>query len=85
MLCREKFSIPKGLIADAIGIIVRRGVCIEPKVDYMGVKDPKDAPIFAIATESRDLGTYLITGNSKHFPDVDFVITAKDAVSLIRE
>ena len=37
----------------------------------------KDAPIFDIALETRNANTCLVTGNVKHYPKIDFVITPK--------
>lgn len=41
-----------------------------------------DDIVFYELTLSRD-GTYLITGNKKHFPDKQFVVTPKEFVSLL--
>ncbi len=84
VLCREKFSIPKVLVADLINTLIKRGVCVEPSVFEYALKDVKDIPIFAIASESRELGTFLITGNTKHFPDVSYVVTPRVALELLK-
>jgi putative PIN family toxin of toxin-antitoxin system len=83
VLSRERFSIPKGLMSNVVAAIVSRGLRVEP--DHIGTcfEDPKDAPIFAIATETRNIGSYLITGNIKHYPPVDYVITPRMASELL--
>jgi hypothetical protein len=45
--------------------------------------DVKDVPIFEIALSTRDCDSYLVTGNTKHFPRVDFVVTPKQMVELL--
>ena len=84
VLCRDKFSIPKALIADVINTLIKRGTCVEPSIVDYGFGDIKDAPIFAIASESRELDTFLITGNIRHFPDVNYVVTPRVAIELLK-
>ena len=83
VLSRDRFSIPRELISNVVSTIVSRGLHIEPDNIDAGLEDPKDAPIFAIATETRKIGSYLITGNVRHYPPADYVITPRKATELL--
>jgi predicted nucleic acid-binding protein len=45
--------------------------------------DKKDSPIFDIVLSTRELDSYLVTGNTKHFPKENFVVTPKQMIDLI--
>ncbi len=60
-----------------------KGVHFEPTDEYVLMPDPDDVPIYLIALQTRDLDSYLVTGNTKHFPRVDFVVTPRKMIDLI--
>lgn len=47
------------------------------------LKDNKDIPFFEVKMSSEELGTYLVTGNTKHFPDSDTIVTPKEMISIM--
>ena len=36
-----------------------------------------------IAMETRDLNSYLVTGNIKHYPEVDYVVTPRMMMEIL--
>ena len=46
------------------------------------LQDKKDVPIFELALLTRDVNALLVTGNVKHFPNVDFVVMPKQMMDL---
>lgn len=83
VLHRDKFHIDPD-VADLVLMFFReKGVHFEPTDEYVLMPDPDDVPIYLIALQTRDLDSYLVTGNTKHFPRVDFVVTPRKMIDLI--
>lgn len=49
------------------------------------VHDPKDAPFYAAFASVRAAGntTYLVTGNLKHFPQDDFIVSPRALLDIL--
>lgn len=45
--------------------------------------DPKDVVFYEVALSKDD--SFLVTGNIKHFPRVDFVVTPAEMVEIIKQ
>lgn len=45
--------------------------------------DMKDVPFYEVAMETRDEGSWLVTGNGRHFPDVPFVVTPREMLDIL--
>lgn len=43
----------------------------------------EDVPIFEIALSTRDMDSYLVTGNIRYFPEVDFVVIPKEMMNIL--
>ena len=43
--------------------------------------DPKDVVFYEVALSKED--AYLVTGNIKHFPKVDFVVTPAEMIDIM--
>lgn len=41
----------------------------------------EDVTIFEIVLSTRDMDSYLVTGNIKYFPEVDFVVIPKEMMT----
>lgn len=82
VLSRKKFNLNSDDIVIALNVILKYGIYASRiKENEESFPDPKDI-VFYELTLSKD-GTYLITGNKKHFPDKQFVVTPKEFVSLL--
>ena len=82
VLLRDKFHFNKSYIDIIISHIKRIGIKAE------GVKildeifpDSKDIVFYEIAMSKDD--TYLVTGNTKHFPQKPFVVTPAEMVEIL--
>ena len=60
-----------------------RGLYVIPHSTGMIIPDMDDLIFLETALEANDLDAYLVTGNQKHFPDLDFVVTPSELVSLL--
>lgn len=83
VLHREKFHLSDTGIKNLLDYIRRFGVHSDriPYTDNM--PDEKDRPFYEVSL-SMD-GTYLVTGNLKHFPTTPKVISPADMVALIEQ
>jgi predicted nucleic acid-binding protein len=45
--------------------------------------DPKDVVFYEVALSKED--SFLVTGNIRHFPQVDFVVTPAEMVEIIKQ
>lgn len=82
VLTRKKFNLNSEDIDIALKIIQKYGInASRIKEIEESFPDPKDIVFYELAL-SKD-GAYLITGNKKHFPDKQFVVTPKDIVLLL--
>lgn len=83
VLGRSGFALPADIRDRLIGSIADRGIRFEPEDEPVDMPDEDDRPIFLIAMQTRDLDTYLVTGNGRHFPPVDYVVTPRQMVDML--
>lgn len=82
VLKRDKFNIDHKLVDDVIDRIKTIGVSCERIESKEIFKDAKDIVFYEVALSKDD--SYLVTGNVKHFPKVDFVVTPAEMMEIIR-
>ena len=82
VLQRKKFNIPETLINMAVGRILKNGVRGERIMSGEIFPDPQDAVFYEVALSKAD--AYLVTGNTKHFPQTPIVVTPKDMVEILK-
>ena len=84
VLMRDKFHLTKEIVDDVIQALEDQGEYIDTdNIDYE-LPDPKDVVFYAIVMEKRkEEDTYLVTGNIKHFPQMPFVVTAKEMLDIL--
>ena len=75
VLRRGKFSLPVDVCEGIVTLFTRYGRHFEPSGIDPDLPDPDDPPIFLITMETRDLDSYLVTGNIRHYPLLDYVVT----------
>ncbi len=84
VLSRDKFHIQKSDIDLVISHIIKIGLKVERKEAVGEIfPDPKDVVFYEVALSEED--SYLVTGNIKHFPKVDFVVTPAEMLAIINE
>lgn len=62
-----------------------QGEFIDPDHLDVVLPDPKDVVFYEVVMEKRK-GTeeaYLVTGNKKHFPNEDYVVTPREMLDII--
>lgn len=86
VLSRPKFCFPKEAVNIAVNAIQKIGLKIDEINVLDPMPDPKDIVFYAVTLSARkNLETYLITGNIKHFPMETFVVTPRQILDLLEK
>lgn len=83
VLCREKFHLPMEKIKKFIEMVKSDGVASHRVPSKENLPDPKDVVFYEVALSKED--SFLVTGNIRHFPQVDFVVTPAEMVEIIKQ
>jgi putative PIN family toxin of toxin-antitoxin system len=83
VLHRKKFNFSEKQIDILLTGIDTYGVCINPSPSRETLPDLKDLPFYEAVLEKYQEGTYLVTGNIKHFPVKSFIVTAGELIELL--
>lgn len=84
VLLREKFHLTKEIVNDVIFALEAQGEYISTENLNYDMPDSKDIIFYAVVMEKRkEEDTYLITGNIRHFPEVQYVVTPKEMLELL--
>lgn len=83
VLSRDKFKFPKELIDNLLSVVTEYGA--EPArviVSDESFVDSDDVVFYEVAMGME--GSYLVTGNIKHFPRRPFVVTPTQMVEILQ-
>lgn len=81
VLSREKFHFDEEAVQNVISTLIRLGQSVERIVSSEIFSDPKDIVFYEIALSKE--GSYLVTGNTKHFPKKPIVVTPAQIIEII--
>lgn len=82
VLRREKFHLPKEKVEKFIEMVKSDGIASNRVPSKEILPDPKDVVFYEVALSKED--SFLVTGNIRHFPQVDFVVTPAEMVEIIK-
>ena len=82
VLLRPKLHLQEDVATTIVSHFSRYGLFVEPMHYSDGLPDEKDRIFLEAALAAQDAGAVLITGNVRHFPDVDFVLSPSEFVAL---
>jgi len=86
VLKREKFGFNGEEIDAILGVIHTFGINVDEPVIKYTLPDPDDAVFYEVTMEARKTNdTYLVTGNSKHFPVRTFVVTPAEFMDIVEK
>ena len=80
---KKKFDFPEFIITGTINIVKNRGIYTTPVETEELPTDPDDIIFWQIAMAERKNNAYLITGNKKHYPVKDFVVTSSEMIEIL--
>ena len=85
VLMRNKFEIPKEEVEKTISVFVNLGLKTDPVDVNEYFSDKDDVIFYQIVMSSRQKGedSRLITGNKKHFPPKEYVVTPAEMIEII--
>lgn len=83
VLHREKFRLHEEAIRTVLGAVRQYGVEVFPQPTGAVLIDMDDLVFYEVAMEKRDDDAYLVTGNRKHYPFKDFIITPAEMMAII--
>lgn len=83
VLHREKFSFSEERIQKILLMIRQFGLAVNPSPTGEILVDMDDLVFYEIAMEKRDDNAYLITGNIRHFPKRNFIVTPSEMIEIL--
>ena len=83
VLTRSKFGFPDTLIDETLDVIRRYGINSSRTEASEQLPDPKDVVFYEVALSVED--SFLVTGNTKHFPRKPFIVTPAEMLRIIHE
>lgn len=83
VLSRKKFGFPQDIVDYLLSAVAKYGIFIEPMPTDEILPDMKDLPFYEVVLEKREDDTYLVTGNLKHFPEKNFIVTARQMIDIL--
>ncbi len=83
VLHREKFRLHEETIQIVLGAVKQYGVEVFPQPTGAVLIDMDDLVFYEVAMEKRDDDAYLVTGNQKHYPFRNFIITPAEMMAII--
>ena len=82
VLGREKFNLPKEKTEKFLKMLKSDGIDSNRVPSNEVFIDPKDIVFYEVALSKED--SFLVTGNIKHFPKVDLVVTPAEMMEIIK-
>lgn len=83
VLRRSKFNFSENRIKTTLETIIAKGIHSERLNTGEILPDPKDLVFYEVGLSKED--SYLVTGNTKHFPKKPFIVTPTEMVAIISE
>ena len=82
---KKKYDLSESAIQTVLNAIRRFGIEVFPKPTGEIFIDEDDIIFYEVAMEKRDDNAYLVTGNMKHYPVRDFIVTLAEMVAILEE
>lgn len=84
VLTRNKFGFDEVDVNNSINIIKENAIFLEREESFENFVDEGDVVFYEIVMSARNtMDAYLITGNLKHYPVRNFVVTPKEMLDII--
>ncbi len=85
VLHRSKFHFKEETIQLVINAVRQYGVEVFPQPTGEILVDMDDLIFYEVAMEKRDEEAYLVTGNQKHYPVRNFIVTPAEMMEIIHK
>lgn len=85
VLRRRKFHLEEQTVQFLIKAVKQYGLEVFPQSTGEILVDMDDLIFYEVTMEKRDDEAYLVTGNQKHYPIRDFIVTPAEMMEIIDE
>ena len=85
MLHREKFHFKEKSIQIVLTAVKEFGIEVFPQPTGEIWVDMDDLIFYEVVMEKRSDNAYLVTGNQKHYPIRDFIVTPAEMIKILQE
>ena len=85
VLHRPKFRFSNESVNKLVETILRYGIAVEPSPTGEILPDMDDIIFYEVVMEKRDDDAYLITGNMKHFPKRNYIVTPAQMMEILNQ
>jgi len=83
VLHRPKFGFSERKIKELLDMVLKYGVEVFPKPTGEILVDMDDLIFYEVAMEKREEDSYLVTGNQRHYPVKDFIVTPAEMIDIL--
>ena len=83
VLYRKKFDLENDDVDQLIRFIIQAGINVERTKSNEVFTDPSDAVFYEVALSKE--GSFVVTGNLKHFPKSPIVVTPSEILEIINK
>ncbi len=83
VLHRDKFHLQPATIQTVMRAFRIYGVEVAPQKSDETFSDPDDLIFYEIALAQQDRSAYLVTGNQRHYPDRNFIVTPAHMIHIL--
>lgn len=85
VLLRKKFGFSQDLVEYLLSAIEKYGILVKPTASGISLPDMKDLPFYEVVLEKQNnnSNTYLVTGNTKHFPKEPYIVTPRELLDIL--
>ena len=83
VLHRSKFHFKEETIQVVLNAVKQFGIEVFPQPSGEILIDMDDLIFYEVAMEKREDDAYLVTGNQKHYPIRDFIITPAEMITIM--
>ena len=84
VLHRSKFGFTEDRIRLLLDMILKYGIEAFPRPTGEKLIDMDDLIFYEVAMDNQERKAYLVTGNLKHYPQKDFIVTPSEMVTKIQ-
>ena len=82
---RPKFHLEDEIIRKILGAIQQFGIEVYPMPTGEILIDMDDLIFYEVAMEKREDDAYLVTGNQKHYPIREFIVSPAEMIRILEE
>ena len=83
VLHRPRFHLTEDVIQTVLAAIKQYGIEVFPQPSGEILVDMDDLVFYEVALEKREDNAYLVTGNQKHYPVKDFIVTPAEMMAIL--